>query len=99
MVPTVKAVRVPGPFTCFVSIEARVPGRAKNAILAVLGADLYMKRVVVVDQDVDVFDERQVNWAIATPCQPDRGITVITNARGSGPHPPARAAGPAANRG
>src|SRR5881409_2258879 len=83
MVPTVKAVRVPGPFTCFVSIEARVPGQAKNAILAVLGADLYMKRVVVVDQDVDVFDERQVNWAIATRCQPDRDITIITNARGS----------------
>src|SRR6058998_3391831 len=47
MVPTVKAVRVPGPFTCFVSIEARVPGQAKNAILAVLGADVYMKRAVV----------------------------------------------------
>ncbi|MBI2162173.1 MAG: UbiD family decarboxylase [Candidatus Rokubacteria bacterium] len=52
MVPSVKAVRVPGPFTCFVSIEQRVPGQAKNAIMAVLGADLYMKRVVVVDHDV-----------------------------------------------
>src|SRR5204863_65713 len=71
MVPTVRAVRVPGPFTCFVSIEARVPGQAKNAILAVLGADLYMKRVVVVDEDVDVFDDRQVTRAIATRCQPD----------------------------
>jgi len=90
MVPTVKAVRVPGPFTCFVSIEARVPGQAKNAILAVLGADLYMKRVVVVDQDVDVFDDRQVNWAIATRCQPDRDITVITNARGSDLDPSTR---------
>jgi UbiD family decarboxylase len=83
MVPSVKAVRVPGPFTCYVSIEQRLPGQAKNAILAVLGADLYMKRVVVVDHDVDVFDERQVNWALATRCQPDRDITVITHARGS----------------
>src|SRR5262245_6539578 len=83
MVPSVKAVRVPGPFTCYVSIEQRLPGQAKNAILAVLGADLYMKRVVVVDQDVDVFDDRQVNWALATRCQPDRDITVITHARGS----------------
>ena len=83
MIPSVKAVRVPGPFTCYVSIEQRLPGQAKNAILAVLGADLYMKRVVVVDQDVDVFDDRQVNWAIATRCQPDRDITVITHARGS----------------
>ena len=83
MVPSVKAVRVPGPFTCYVSIEQRLPGQAKNAILAVLGADLYMKRVVVVDHDVDIFDDRQVNWAIATRCQPDRDITIITNARGS----------------
>jgi 2,5-furandicarboxylate decarboxylase 1 len=83
MVPSIRAIRVPSPFTCYVSIEQRVLGQAKNAILAALGADLYMKRVVVVDHDVDVFDDRQVNWAIATRCQPDRDITVITNARGS----------------
>ncbi|TAK09474.1 UbiD family decarboxylase [bacterium] len=83
MVPSVKAVRVPAPFTCYVSIEQRVPGQAKNAILAVLGADLYMKRVVVVDHDVDIFNDRQVNWAIATRCQPDRDVTIISNARGS----------------
>ena len=90
MVPSVKAVRVPGPFTCFVSIEQRIPGQAKNAILAALGADLYMKRIVVVDEDVDVFDDRQVNWAIATRCQPDRDITIVTNARGSDLDPSAR---------
>jgi len=99
MVPTVTAVRVPGPFTCFVSIEARVPGQAKNAILAVLGADLYMKRVVVVDHDVDVFDDRQVNWAIATRCQPDRDITVVTNARGSDLDPSTREDGDTAKWG
>ena len=83
MVPSVKAVRVPGPFTCYVSLEQRLVGQAKNAILAVLGADLYMKRVVVVDHDVSIFDDRQVTWAIATRCQPDRDITIVTNARGS----------------
>ncbi|HEV8440710.1 MAG TPA: UbiD family decarboxylase [Methylomirabilota bacterium] len=83
MVPSIKAVRVPGPFTCYVSIEQRLPGQAKNAILAVLGADLYMKRVVVVDHDVDVFDDRQVNWALATRCQPDCDISIVTHARGS----------------
>src|SRR5256884_1294644 len=80
MVPTVRAVRVPGPFTCFVSIEARVPGQAKNAILAVLGADLYVKRVVVVDHDVDVFDDRQGDRAVATRCPPAPAITLL-------PHP------------
>ena len=83
MVPTVKAVRVPAPFTCYVSIEQRISGQGKNTILAVLGADLYMKRVVVVDHDVDIFNDRQVNWAIATRCQPDRDIVIVSNARGS----------------
>ncbi len=83
MVPSVKAVRVPAPYTCYVSIEQRVPGQAKNAILAVLGNDLYMKQVVVVDHDVDVFNEREVTWAVATRCQPDRDITIISNVRGS----------------
>ncbi len=90
MVPSVRAVRVPAPFTCYVSIEQRLPGQAKNAIMAAFGADLYMKRVVIVDHDVDVFDDRQVTWAIATRCQPDRDITVITHARGSDLDPSAK---------
>ena len=90
MVPSVKAVRVPSPFTCYVSIEQRLVGQAKNAVMAVFGADLYMKRVVVVDHDVDVFDDRQVNWALATRCQPDRDITVISHARGSDLDPSTR---------
>jgi UbiD family decarboxylase len=90
MVPSVKAVRVPAPFTCYVSIEQRIPGQAKNAILAVLGSDLYMKRVVVVDHDVDVFDDRQINWAIATRSQPDRDFVIVSHARGSDLDPSAR---------
>jgi 2,5-furandicarboxylate decarboxylase 1 len=90
MVPSVKAVRVPAPFTCYVAVEQRVSGQAKNAIMAVLGTDLYMKRVVVVDHDVDIFNDRQVNWAIATRCQPDRDLLVVSNARGSDLDPSTR---------
>ncbi len=83
MVPSIKAVRVPSPFTCYVSIEQRLAGQGKNAILAALGADLYMKRIVVVDHDIDVFDDRAVNWAIATRCQPDRDVMIVSGTRGS----------------
>src|SRR5206468_1950481 len=76
-----------GPFGEFTGYSL---GERQRAILAALGADLYMKRIVVVDEDVDVFDDRQVNWAIATRCQPDRDITIITNARGSDLDPSAR---------
>ena len=83
IVPSVAAVRVPAPYSCYVSIHQRVPGQAKNAILAVLGADMYIKRVVVVDHDVDIFDDREVAWALGTRCQADRDIAVISNTRGS----------------
>ena len=83
IVPSVKAVRVPAPYSCYVSIEQRVSGQAKNAILAVLGADMYIKRVVVVDHDVNIFDDREVAWALGTRCQADRDIMVISNTRGS----------------
>ena len=83
IVPSVTAVRVPAPYSCYVAINQRVPGQAKNAILAVLGADMYIKRVVVVDHDVNIFDDREVAWALGTRCQADRDITVISNTRGS----------------
>ena len=83
IVPSVKAVRVPAPYSCYVAIEQRISGQAKNAVLAVLGADMYIKRVVVVDHDVNIFDDREVAWALGTRCQADRDITVISNTRGS----------------
>ncbi len=83
MVPSVRAVRVPAPFTAYVSIEKRAEGQPTNAILSVLGSDMYIKTVVVVDHDVDVFSDREVTWALATRVQPDRDIIIIRNARGS----------------
>jgi len=35
----------------------------------VLGVDHYLKLVIVVDDDIDVFDESDVMWAVATRMQ------------------------------
>jgi UbiD family decarboxylase len=82
-VPSVQAVRIPAPFTAYLSIEKRLPGQSMNAMLAALGSELYLKRVVVVDHDVDVFNDFRVQWAIGTRCQPHRDLFVVPNARGS----------------
>ncbi len=56
------------------------PGDGKNAITAALSvAD--MKHVVVVDEDIDVFDGTEVEWAVATRVQADRDVMVISGAR------------------
>jgi 2,5-furandicarboxylate decarboxylase 1 len=56
------------------------PGDGKNALMAALSVG-DMKHVVVVDDDIDVFDPMDVEWAIATRVQADRDLVVISNAR------------------
>jgi 2,5-furandicarboxylate decarboxylase 1 len=57
-----------------------LPGDGKNAMMAALSvAD--MKHVVVVDDDVDIFDGMDVEWAIATRVQADRDVMIVSGAR------------------
>jgi 2,5-furandicarboxylate decarboxylase 1 len=58
----------------------RSPGDAKNAITALLSiADI--KHVIVTDDDIDVFDPTDVEWAVATRVQADRDVLIVSNAR------------------
>jgi 2,5-furandicarboxylate decarboxylase 1 len=57
------------------------PGEAKNAILAALSV-MDLKHVVIVDDDIDVNNPMDVEWAIATRVQGDRDVMIVTNARG-----------------
>jgi len=86
-VPTVKEVCMPVSGNCrfhaYISISKRTPGQAKNAICAAFAADMLLKHVVVVDDDIDVFDEEQVLWAVSNRFQADRDLVVIANAQGS----------------
>src|SRR5438552_2533011 len=56
------------------------PGEAKNALLAALSV-MDLKHVVIVDDDIDVFNPMDVEWAIATRVQGDRDIVIVPNSR------------------
>src|SRR5499427_1612836 len=56
------------------------PGEGKNALLAALSV-MDLKHVVVVDDDIDVNDPTEVEWAIATRVQGDRDVMIVSNAR------------------
>ena len=56
-------------------------GEGKNALLAALSV-MDLKHVVVVDDDIDVFNPTEVEWAIATRVQGDRDVMIVTHARG-----------------
>jgi 2,5-furandicarboxylate decarboxylase 1 len=82
--PTVKAVTMPLSGTCrftaYVSMARSHPGATRQAAMAAFASDSFLKQVVVVDDDIDVFNEAEVLWAVATRVQADRDITVIPDA-------------------
>lgn len=85
--PFVRAVSVPlsgaGRFHCYVSLDKQKEGQVNQIGMALLGADPMLKHVVIVDHDIDVFNEGEVLWAISTRVQADRDIHVIPNCTGS----------------
>ena len=70
-----------GAFNVRVALRQRVPGEARNAIAACLGALANCKNVFVVDPDVDIFSDEQMDWAMATRFQPDRDLIVMSGMR------------------
>jgi 4-hydroxy-3-polyprenylbenzoate decarboxylase len=65
-----------------VSIRKAYPGHAKRVMMGVwsfLRQFVYTKFVIVVDDDIDARDWKDVMWAVATRMDPARDITVIEN--------------------
>ena len=72
-----------GMYEAFVSIDKRLEGDPKNVIAAVLGGRCQAKYCVVVDTDIDLYDERQINWALNTRVQPHRDVITFPTMTGA----------------
>ena len=70
-----------GAFNVRIALRQRVPGEARNAIGACMGALANCKNIYVVDPDVDIFSDEQMDWAMATRFQPDRDLIVMNGMR------------------
>jgi UbiD family decarboxylase len=86
-VPEVKGVRLTLGGSCWfhavVSIRKQAEGDGKNALMAAFGSNPSVKHVVVVDEDINIDDTNEVEWALATRFQGDEGMIRIKRARGS----------------
>jgi 2,5-furandicarboxylate decarboxylase 1 len=60
-----------------VSIRKRHQEEARNVILALLATGIGIKQVIVVDDDIDVRNPMEVEWALSTRMQPDRDIIIV----------------------
>lgn len=62
-----------------VSMKKRFPGHAKKVMFALwgLGQLMFSKIIVVVDDDIDIHDRKQVIWALSTRIDPQRDVFVV----------------------
>ncbi len=93
VVPSIKAVNLPmsgaARSHCYISLKKRAEGEPKHAALAAFTTEPAIKHVIVVDEDIDVFNETQVLWALAMRFQADRDLAILPNILGSHLNPTA----------
>jgi 2,5-furandicarboxylate decarboxylase 1 len=83
--PSVKDVHLARGGVCryhlYVQMKKRSEGEAKNVILGAFGGHYDLKQVIVVDEDVDIHNPTEVEWAVATRFQADRDLIVIQDSQ------------------
>jgi UbiD family decarboxylase len=66
-----------------VQIKKRKPDDGKSAIYAAFAGHKSMKHVFVVDDDIDIHDPNQIEWAMATRFQGNNDMIVLDKQKGS----------------
>jgi 2,5-furandicarboxylate decarboxylase 1 len=66
-----------------VQIKKKNPDDGKKAIKAAFEGHKSLKHCVIVDEDVNIYDQNEVEWAIATRFQADKDAVILPNQRGS----------------
>lgn len=74
---------------CIIKIKKRHKDDGVKAINAAFRGHSSLKFVVVVDEDINIYDLNDVEWAIATRVQPDRDVYIFPNQIGSSLDPSA----------
>lgn len=86
-VPTVQNVVLTEGGCCWlhaaVSIKKQTQGDGKNVLMAALAAHPSLKHAIVVDEDIDIFNPEDLEYAIATRVKGDEDIMIVPGARGS----------------
>ncbi len=80
VVPGLVNVNVPAHVRmhCYISFRKTSDTEAKKAAFAALLTEPEnFKTIILVDEDIDVFNEPEVMWAIGTRCRPDKDVLII----------------------
>jgi UbiD family decarboxylase len=66
-----------------VQIKKQSPDDGKKAIAAAFEGHKSLKHCVIVDEDINIYDPHDVEWAIATRFQADKNTIILSNQPGS----------------
>jgi 2,5-furandicarboxylate decarboxylase 1 len=80
MVPGLRALNYPKSgthFHAYLSLHKTAEGQARHALMLLFGLDPYVKLAVALDEDIDIFNEEEVLWALATRFQADTDLFVV----------------------
>jgi 2,5-furandicarboxylate decarboxylase 1 len=77
-------------FFCYVALAKSTDAEPRQVIDAILQANVWVKYVIVVDPDIDVFDESEVLWAVATRVRASEDYVPFTGATGTAMDPTAK---------
>jgi 2,5-furandicarboxylate decarboxylase 1 len=86
-VPMVNGVRITvgggANFHAIVSLQKNFEGESQKVGFAAFAAQDLVKHVYVVDDDIDIYDDEEIYYALATRMDPARDIHVIENVKGN----------------
>jgi len=88
----VAAVRATEGGCCGWSVVAAIKKRAgegKNAIAALLSLPV-VKQVIVTDDDINIYNSDEVEWAVTFRCQADKDIVILSGMKGKHVDPSVR---------
>src|SRR5436309_1411647 len=87
------AIRAPVGGCCYWTLIASIrkrPGEGKNALLALLSV-AEVKLAIVTDDDINIYDPDELDWAMTFRIQADHDVLIIPGARGKHIDPSVRA--------
>jgi 2,5-furandicarboxylate decarboxylase 1 len=70
-------------FHLYVKMKKTQEGQGKNVILGAFAGSFDLKHVIVVDDDVNIHNPTEVEWAVATRFQADRDLVIVPESQGS----------------
>lgn len=79
----VRRVALPAPLTAIVSLAKSDDEEPRRVLEALLRSDIYAKHVIVVDEDVDPSDLREVMAAMALQTQADTKVVILPDQQGT----------------